>query len=293
MRVPWKLERCILCLESRCGLTDEHLIPECIGGKLKVPLLCGKCNADLGTYLDASILGDPSIVLAARNLQDRIPNIVEPLLERQPHTAHGEGPPVCGRVRDGAFRAFGQRMPDGSFVQQTSDARRSVESILLRQGRDRTLVEKALGKFDAAQENVRVSLDDGLEIVKWVADRIEPALGNKRMDELVPLKIAYEFLALHLYGGTYRSDPPLVEVRLSLQKALAGSEACFVEHLHGSYEPFHGIAVQEARPHVVVQLRLFGWLAFRVHFPRLAFQGPQLAYTHRLDSGTERWARVG
>jgi len=192
----------------------------------------------------------------------------------------------------GVFRAFDQRMPDGSFVQSKPQARRSVETILLRQGHDRAAIDEVLGTFDAAQENTRLSLAEGLEIVQWRADRIEPVLGSRLMSEFVALKIAYEFLALHAYGDIYRHDEPLREVRLSLRGALPESQEWSVEDLHGSYEPFHGIAVQQARPHVIVHVRLFGWLAFRVHFPRLAFEGPQLVYTHRLDTGTEHWAQV-
>jgi hypothetical protein len=183
-------------------------------------------------------------------------------------------------------------MPDGSLVQPRSQARRSVATILLRQGHDRAAVEEALGTFDAAQDNTHVSLGHGLEIVHWEADRIEPVLGGKLMSELVPLKIAYEFLALHLYGETHRRDAALEEIRLSLRGLLRESTSWSFEHLHATYEPFHGIALQQARPRVIVHVRLFGWLAFRVHFAGLAFEGPQFVYTHRLDSGTEHWGRV-
>lgn len=293
MRMPWRLDGCILCLDGTRPLTSEHLIPECIGGHLEIPFLCGTCNADLGTRLDAVVPTDPRIVLAARNLQNRIPIVVAPILERQLYSGHGEGPSVRGRVRNDAFQALEQRMADGSIVQPTSRARRSVETILLRQGHERGVIEEALTQFDAAGENTRVPLTESLEIVNWRTDRIELLLGGSLIGDLLPLKIAYEFLALHLYSEIYRRDSPLEEIRLSLRGSLQQSDAWYVEHRHASYEPFHGIAMEQARPHAIVQIRLFGWLAFKVEFPRLAFEGLQGAYTHRLDSGVENWTRVG
>ncbi len=293
MRVPWQLDRCILCLDCTCPLTSEHVIPESIGGRLESTFLCGVCNADLGTRLDAVVLRNPSIVLAARNLRDRIPNVAAPILERQLFCGQGEGPSVRGRIRRDAFQALEQRMPDGSIVQPTSRARRSIEAILLRQGQDRAVVEEALARFDGAEENKRVSLADGLEIVHWHTERVELILDEGMMSDLLPLKIAYEFLALHLYSEVYRCDAALEEVRLSLRGSLQQSNAWHVEHRHASYEPFHGIAMEQAQPYVIVQIRLFGWVAFKVHFSRLAFEGLQAAYTHRLDSGAEHWTRVG
>jgi hypothetical protein len=78
MRVAWGLNRCILCLDSTHRLTYEHIIPECIGGRLESDFLCSSCNADLGTRIDSVMPMDPSIVLAAQNLQNSIPRVVNP-----------------------------------------------------------------------------------------------------------------------------------------------------------------------------------------------------------------------
>lgn len=290
--MTWRFNRCILCLDDTRSLTSEHLIPQCIGGRLEIPFLCPTCNADLGTRLDAVVPTDPRIVLAAQNLQNRIPAVAALILDRQLYSGHGEGPSVRGRVRNHAFQALDQRMADGSIVQPTSRARRSVETILLRQGYERGVIDEALARFNAAGENTRVPLTESLEIVSWRTDRVELSLGGSLMGDILPLKIAYEFLALHVYSEIYRRDSPLEEIRGSLRESLQQSDAWNVEHLHASYDPFHGIAIEQARPYVIVQIRLFGWLAFKVKFPRLAFEGLQGAYTHRLDSGVENWTRL-
>ena len=40
-------------------------------------------------------------------------------------------------------------------------------------------------------------------------------------------------------------------------------------------------------PHATVLIRLFGWLAFRVHFLRLTVDGPRLSYKHDLDTNQD------
>ena len=48
------------------------------------------------------------------------------------------------------------------------------------------------------------------------------------------------------------------------------------------YKPFHGICFEGNDPYTRVLIRLFGWLAFRVHFRRLAVSGPRFVYTQSL-----------
>jgi hypothetical protein len=61
-----------------------------------------------------------------------------------------------------------------------------------------------------------------------------------------------------------------------------------VERLHApDANPFHGLVFEGNLPYAKVQVRLFGQLAFRVHFKRLAVHGPRGMYTHDLRSNEE------
>ena len=53
------------------------------------------------------------------------------------------------------------------------------------------------------------------------------------------------------------------------------------------YEPFHGICFEGNSPYAKVQIRLFGGLAFRVHFLHLVVSGRRFTYTHKLDTNEE------
>ena len=67
-----------------------------------------------------------------------------------------------------------------------------------------------------------------------------------------------------------------------LFSAIGGSLPTYLKN-----EPFHGICFEGNDPYAKVQIRLFGWLVFRVHFLHLSIDGPQYEYTHQLDSGDE------
>ena len=108
------------------------------------------------------------------------------------------------------------------------------------------------------------------------------------MNLLIPVKIAYEFLACHLDSAIYGEEKQLSEIRDSLFKCELNPDVIQVERLiSNKYEPIHGICFEGNDPYAKVQIRLFGWLAFRVHFLHLSVGGPRFMYTHQLDANVE------
>lgn len=237
---------------------------------------------------------DPSVRLAVENLRSVIPNVAERLSEGQEFITDGPGGKVRGVFKNGDFRVLSRNLSDESIVQPTPEGRAHIGKALRKAGIDDQDIQARLSHFDAAPENLPITIGEGLSAVKWSIESLTPALDGDFMDDLVLLKIAYEFLACHLYTAIYHTSPDLAELR----GALAGkSEKCgfyHVDRLHaGRYQPLHGLALEAAHPYVTVHVRLFGWIAFRVHLPRVAFEGWRLIYTCQLDTGEESWARLG
>ena len=175
---------------------------------------------------------------------------------------------------------------DGSLVQNTEHGRKSIATMLRKSGFGEAPILDALRRFDEAPDNEKVALGADIEAVKWTIERIEPDFRNSALlSSLVPLKIAYEFLACHLGAAIYDEAPQLEEIRQVLNEG-AEEHACFtVERLTSSeYKPFHGLVFEGNDPHAKVQIRLFGWLGFRVHLNRLSVGGDRFVYTHLLDS---------
>ena len=287
MNIQWSGDRCILCLKET-SLSKEHVIPEALGGILTCQFLCKDCNSYLGFSVEAKAKTDPSIRIAVSNLQSHIPELADKFMENQHFISHGPGGTERGSVRAGEFRVQSRTREDGSLVQPTDCARKSVENILRKEDADDDVIRQALRAFDKGGENERVELPHGLEVVRWHIEKIEPDLSNKIMSALIPLKIAYEFLALHLGTAIYDKAPQMQELRTTLQESIEDHPSVQVDRLNASeYKPFHGICFEGNDPYCKVLIRLFGWLAFRVHFRCLAVSGSRFVYTHYLNAQEE------
>lgn len=288
MHVEWMENRCVLCLNSS-QLTREHIIPSSIGGRLTCDFLCKSCNSYLGAYIEAKMKQDPSIRLAASHLNAKIPQLARQLMEGQDFISHGPGGKGSGRVRRGEYRIRAQKEPDGSIIQTTDEGRNSIRKLLLNSGMTQLSIMKALRRFDEAPDNQKVILCPNIEAVKWSVDGIQPDLSRSfSLSPLVPLKIAYEFLACHLGQAIYDESKQLAELRRMLRERIEDDPCYLVERLNAKeYKPFHGIVFEGNLPHAQLQIRLFGRLAFRVHCKHLSVKGDRFVYTHLLDSDTE------
>lgn len=271
-------------------MCEEHLIPKALGGILTSKFICRSCNSRFGHDLEATAKSDPSILYAAKNLAHQIPELANRLIGGHPHIGQSEAGPVPGYIRNGKFLARSRTMEDGSLSQPTPDARKSIETILRRSGYEDVPILDALNAFDTAPQNQRVEIAQGIEIVNWTIDSISLDLSNtKLMNPLIPAKTAFEFLACHVGTAIYSNEFQLNEVRQALLNPTLETDAIQVERLSSNkYEPFHGVCFEGNAPHAKVQVRLFGWLAFRIHFLRWSVSGPRFIYTHRLDTGEER-----
>ena len=288
MHVNWPGKKCVLCLKE-APLSKEHLIPKALGGGLTCSFLCRDCNSTLGAFYEAEAKADASIRIAAANLQSRMPALAQSLAEGQEFTSYGPGGNERGRIREREFRLRSRKAEDGSLIQPTDVARESVERILRKSDVKETPLADALRRFDEAQHNQKREVAPGLEIVKWQIEEIQADLmNNKPMSPLVPLKIGYEFLACHLGCAIYDDAAEIQELRTALINRVGDAPSFKVERLNApAYRPIHGICFEGSSPYSRVQIRLFGWLAFRVHFRRLAVGGPRFIYTQYLDTGRE------
>ena len=285
MKRPWHDQRCIACVQ-RAPLTEEHLIPEAIGGRLTCDFLCKPCNDRLG-QIEAHLKSDPAVRLAIENLKHRLPELWRKMVEGQPYVVTSKRGTENAKSRKGTIRVNPSRIDDGSLIHPTEDAASVVRTMLSREGNTETQIDQALRNLDAAPEDARVSIADGIDVVKWATNKVEPALSGKLLDPLVPLKIAYEYLALSF--GKSVLDGRLDLIRNALVPGGQVPASCCVEDLRSTeYLPFHGLVVERPRPHTSVLIGLFGYLAYRVHFFALAHSNQRcVAYTLDLDSGEE------
>jgi hypothetical protein len=292
MLIPWTGGRCLVCLRTRT-LSEEHLIPRALGGRLTAHFLCRDCNSALGYRIEAAVCADPTIRLSANALTNDIPALSRSILERSRYIGHTSQGRIEGHIKAGEFTVLPRKNSDGSLLQPTPRARKSIETILLRQGYDAPFREEALRKFDGALDNVRVNIAPGIEIVTGSINKLELALDGPLIDPVVPVKIAYEFLACHVGAAIYEQGPPLEEARRVLIEGGLDDRRIRIERLLAEKtEPFHGIIFEGNKPHATVLIRLIGKLAFRIHFLNLSVSGPRFVYTHRLARDHEDVRKV-
>jgi uncharacterized membrane protein len=206
---------CIVCKEPN-PLSKEHVIPEAIGGLLTSHFMCGPCNRRLGHEFDAGVKHDPIIRLAMEAVRPQIPALIDSLSSRLAALADSPRGPVRGSLTSaGDFVARASQEPDRSLIQPTDAARKNTAHMMRQDGISEAEIAEALTRFDGAPENTRVPIRAGYEIIKWSIANIRPALDAPSMSAVAPVKIAYEYLALHL--GTAVLDSKLAPVRALLR----------------------------------------------------------------------------
>lgn len=62
-----KTGHCIICHRDGVDLSDEHVIPDAIGGYYHIYNVCKKCNSNLGDHVDIHLLKQWMIIGARNN----------------------------------------------------------------------------------------------------------------------------------------------------------------------------------------------------------------------------------
>ena len=67
-------------------------------------------------------------------MSGEIPDLYARIIEKQPFLGKSKAGVVPGYIRNGEFLVKSKRMSDGSLVQSTKTAKKSLETMLQRQG---------------------------------------------------------------------------------------------------------------------------------------------------------------
>ncbi|NQT85193.1 HNH endonuclease, partial [bacterium] len=175
MRVDWYDPRCILCLRAE-PLTDEHVIPRALGGELVARLLCKECNSHMGRTVDAKVRHDPAIRHLALALRGEIPDLSRAVDMKQPYAADTPHGVLRASMKGDTLRIDPVTHDDGSLLQSTEDAKRTVRSILRKKGASEQHISEALQAVDGWHEDEALVLADGLSGKKWGIESVSPML---------------------------------------------------------------------------------------------------------------------
>jgi len=193
---------------------------------------------------------------------------------------------VPGVIKNGIFQIKSRVENDGSLIMPTHIARKNIKKKIKKIAPKEITVTDALSRFDDAKEGTEVSIGKGIWVKKWSIKGIRPSLGKRTINDLALVKIGYEFIALNLGKSIY--EPVFDAYRNILAGNNISPDVYRIDYLRGpQYLPFHGVGIEQASPYVIVQIRLFGWLAFRVHILKISIKGIRYYYTHDLENKEE------
>jgi hypothetical protein len=87
MKLDWPHDRCVFCKEpfndtEMGSRSDAHIVPESLGGRIKVDALCKTCNSGTGAGWEHELPLDPTLRAEIEKFAESIPLFREQLSER-------------------------------------------------------------------------------------------------------------------------------------------------------------------------------------------------------------------
>jgi hypothetical protein len=287
MRVDWPHPTCVLCLTTveRGKLTVEHIIPKSIGGVLTSRLVCRGCNSHLGLGFEAKARLAPEVRQAANEVRTSLPKLVDQLERGASYSArYGEELVEHRLLPNGQLSIV--KLSDGSIVVPEADAPAQIRSRLRKLNRNASSIEASVALWESASAASEVDVGHGVVVKKWENVSATPTYNEKCLDPLVPVKIAYEFAALLVGRMIYKPEFQFLRDLLLSQNNAKAQELVNYSWAK-SAEPFHGISFGGNNDVARFQVRIFGLLAYTVHFPRIAINRSPFVYTHRFDTNKD------
>jgi hypothetical protein len=173
---------CVLCLSDESVLTDEHLFPEALGGRIHYPILCGDCNSDIGRRIDAPFLNQKNMQLAraAFQISGKKGNIPQPFSDT--YSAEMDGTATDFKIRSDFSASL---IPSAPEISITKDGHISISL-----SRDvefshqiPKIIETALRRFFASQEGAALGWsiseqDNAIRTSIESAAKVEPTKTN-------------------------------------------------------------------------------------------------------------------
>ena len=284
MLLPYRFRRCIHCLERRAD-SMEHLIPQSVGGRLKVHLLCSDCNNTFGSKSVSGLRKDQSIRMAVDNLK--------PVLPKKLYQEMREGLALVGRTEDGLKVRATQRKgkllvlhsedPGRWRIKGIRETKREIKRHLDKMQRPEQEKNQLLARVDSLVEGEPLVLPGGQTFVKQPVSELFPDSTGCRVDERVPALIAYEFLALLL--GEIIYDESFDGLRRYIRTGAKSNRHEVRRMAYKEYEPAHMIAIEVQESDFNVNVCFFGWLVFVVKFKNSVWRGPDIVCREDLKLG--------
>ena len=281
MKIHQDFDRCILC-NSAPATSSEHIIPQCIGGRLHARILCKPCNNGVGGRLVAELSKSGTVELAFEQLEAKYPQAYENLRHQRT---------LVGRLPDGRVVELSERMEEvlpkrqenGSLVFSTNKAECAMARRLTRFGTPAEIVAQYVRRFRELADDEGLQTPDGICYTKRRMPSLRAKIPARAIDDRVVVLIAFEFLAVLIGGRIY--DPSLDAARWYLSNGKATNRVEVRSRSTNCYKPHHLILARRLGHAVEVQVTLFGWYASVVTFSQVPCGAVDAGYKEDLEHG--------
>jgi len=285
MKLPLKFDKCILCLEKNAD-SWEHIIPECIGGRLELENLCSDCNHKLGSELISQIPDDPSIRLAVYHVRSQIPKLFKSFEMHLTYFAEDK----CGIIRmkrkGSKMKVFTEKKDNNVFIMDTKDSYKHISKLLEKEGLTSNEISNKIKSFKNAENNIIVPISKTLKAERSSGKKINISLEGPRLDKRIPALIAYEFLSLiinnQIYNTRFDFIRDFIIENIKCDKLV-------IEEIQGKYELCHIIFPKFLPTEIIINIFLFGWHGFRVYLKGFQLSPPELVYLEDLRNSKVRF----
>jgi hypothetical protein len=250
-------------------LTNAHVIPASIGGRLEVKFLCFDCNSLLGHTVESGLVADPSIASCINAVMSMLPaRLRRQLLENMRWIARADFGIVEGRLDDAG--QFHPRQSSAFLTHENARARLGEE--WKRMGVSNEEMTTRLARLgEGAPDFIHVPAAGGEPVpVDPNALQLMVNVDAAMVPSTLPLSIAFTYLCLYL-GKTAYAAAQLQPVREALlTNDVSSSEHWAVDSRRyvGGCGTEHRVGIKQGSP-VVVHVQLFQQWVWWVTFPRI------------------------
>lgn len=275
------MTQCIICREEKDTFSDEHVIPDSLGGFYHIYTVCKPCNSDLGSFVDSKLVNHKfaefqRYILGLRGKSGNLPN---PFTGT--HYMEGnESKKVQLRLGDDRKPAP-YTVTSVNYEEVAGEDGGTMVSIMLDASDERRLdgiLDKISKKFQVPREQF-----DGID--RTVQSIEHPSIHCRLTIDLAEfkiglLKIAYEFAVDTV--EQYFEDSDAIEISRILRSADYGSVDKYVNigngFDHGLFESLRDYLDLESKKHyLVLASGLSGGLTCLVHLHGMFSVGVRLS----------------
>ncbi len=266
MRFPSGFKKCSICLSEE-SLTNEHIIPESLGGFVEANLQCAKCNNnDLGSKLVSKAKRTYTIRLAIHALKSELPSLFESIEDGQLYSAkRSDEATTTAYFKKGEIVSKAGREKDGSLIIDKKDSENSLKNQLKKEGLSDDQIESKLNEFSNLKVDQPFQISNTIKVIKRKFISLFPLAGDVDMDDRIVTLIAYNYLCITI--GETVLDEYFNAVRNFIRNEVK-TDKLLVEQFpyNGPYKPYHKLYRENLADGTKVTIVLFGSIAYVVSF---------------------------